>query len=90
VTNTKIKNPANFVVNLLLTYKIPVAYHGLQSVTASLNMQNILDERYYNYTYSSENPVGGVYDPSLPGGEAYNSAFVGEPRSFELDLTAKF
>jgi iron complex outermembrane receptor protein len=90
VTNTKIQNPANFVVNLLLSYKIPVAYKGLQSLTASLNMQNLLDERYYNYTYSSENPVGGVYDPSLPGGQAYNSAFIGEPRSFMLDLVAKF
>jgi iron complex outermembrane receptor protein len=90
VTNTKIQNPANFVVNLLLSYKIPVAYKGLQSLTASLNMQNLLDERYYNYTYSSENPVGGVYDPSLPGGQAYNSGFIGEPRSFMLDLVAKF
>jgi iron complex outermembrane receptor protein len=90
VTNQKIENPANFVVNLLLSYKIPCAYKGLQSVTASLNMQNILNEKYYNYTYSSENPVGGVYDPSLPGGQAYNSAFVGEPRSFTVDLVAKF
>ncbi len=90
VTNTKIQNPANFIVNLLLTYKIPVAYKGLESLTASLNMQNILNEKYYTYTYSSENPVGGVYDPSLPGGQAYNSAFVGEPRAFTVDLVAKF
>jgi hypothetical protein len=53
-------------------------------------MQNILNEKYYTYTYSSENPVGGVYDPSLPGGQAYNSAFVGEPRAFTVDLVAKF
>ena len=90
VTNTKIQNPANFVVNLLLSYKIPIHSARLQSLTASLNIQNILDERYYTYTYSSENPVGGVYDPSLPGGEAYNSAFVGEPRSLMLDVVAKF
>jgi iron complex outermembrane receptor protein len=90
VTNTKIQNPANFVVNLLLSYKIPIHYSYLQSLTASLNMQNLLDERYYNYIYSSENPVGGVYDPSLPGGQAYNSAFVGEPRSFQVDLVARF
>jgi iron complex outermembrane receptor protein len=90
VTNTQIKNPANFVVNMLLSYKIPVAHTRLQSLTASLNIQNLLDERYYNYTYSSENPVQGVYDPSLPGGQAYNSAFVAEPRSFLLDLVAKF
>lgn len=90
VTNTKIQNPANFVVNLLLSYKIPVKLARLQSLTASLNIQNLLDERYYTYTYSSENPVGGVYDPSLPGGEAYNSAFVGEPRSLMFDVVAKF
>lgn len=90
VTNTQILNPANFVVNLLLTYKLPVKFHGLQSMTASLNMQNIFNERYYTYTYSSENPVNGYYDPTQPGGAPYNSAFVGEPRSFMLDLTAKF
>jgi len=90
VTNTKIQNPANFLVNLLLTYKIPCAYKGLENLTVSLNMQNIFNEKYYTYTYSSENPVGGVYDPSLPGGQAYNSAFVGEPRSFTVDLVARF
>lgn len=90
VTNTKIQNPANFVVNLLLSYKIPLHYSHLQSLTASLDMQNLLDERYYTYTYSSENPVQGVYDPHLPGGQPYNSAFVGEPRSFTVDLVAKF
>ena len=90
VTNTKIQNPANFVVNMLLTYKIPVHLGALQSVTASLNVQNLLDERYYTYTYSSENPVGGVYDPNLQGGSPYNSAFVGEPRSVMVNVAAKF
>jgi iron complex outermembrane receptor protein len=90
VTNQKKQNPANFVVNLLLSYKIPVPHSALQSLTVSLNMQNILDERYYTYTYSSENPVQGIYDPHLPGGEPYDSAFVGEPRSFTLDLVARF
>ena len=91
VTNTQIQNPANFVVNLLLTYKIPLPpTTPLKSLTLSLNMQNIFDEQYYTYTYSSRNPVGGIYDPTLPGGAPYNSAFIGEPRSFLLDLTAKF
>ncbi len=89
-TNTKIKNPANFVVNLLLTYKIPIHYSYLQSLTVSLNMQNILNEKYYTYTFSSENPVGGIYDPHQPGGQAYNSAFTGEPRSFFVNVVAKF
>jgi len=90
VTNTNILNPANFVVNLLLTYKIPLHTMKLQSLTASLNLQNILDARYYTYTYNAENPVGGYYDPHLPGGQGYNEAFVGEPRSISFDLVAKF
>jgi iron complex outermembrane receptor protein len=90
VTNKKIENPANFVWNVLLTYKIPVHFGALQSLTADLNLQNLLDEKYYTYTYSSENPVQGIYDPHIPGGEAYNSAFSGEPRSVMFDLTAKF
>lgn len=90
VTNQNILNPANFVWNILLTYKIPVHYGKLQSLTADLNLQNITDEKYYTYTYSSENPVEGIYDPHIPGGEPYNSAFVGEPRSILFDLTAKF
>jgi iron complex outermembrane receptor protein len=91
VTNQKVQNPANFVVDILLTYKIPLPGNiPLQSLTASLDMQNILDERYYTYTYASENPVDGIYDPHLPGGEPYDSGFIGQPRSFMVDLTAKF
>jgi outer membrane receptor protein involved in Fe transport len=56
----------------------------------SLNAQNILNQRYYTYTYSSQNPVAGIYDPNLPGGTPYGSGFVGQPRSVLLDLTARF
>ncbi len=91
VTNTKVQNPANFVLNLLFTYKIPLPYNTpLKSLTASLNIQNVLDERYYTYIYASQNPVNGYYDPTLPGGAPYNSGFIGEPQSFTVDLTAKF
>ena len=90
VTNQNILNPANFVWNILLTYKIPVHYGPVQSLTADLNLQNITNEQYYTYTYQSENPVEGIYDPHIPGGEPYNSAFSGEPRSVLFDLTAKF
>ena len=86
VTNTKIENPANFVVNVLLSYKIPIPKSYLQSLTVSLNIQNLLDERYYNYTFSSEDPEAGLYLP----GTAFNSAFVGQPRSFFLDAVARF
>jgi iron complex outermembrane receptor protein len=90
VTNKKIENPANFIFNLLLSYKIPLHYSALQSLTVDLNMQNLFDKRYYSYIYNSENPVQGIYDPHIPGGETYNSAFTGEPRSFMLDVVAKF
>jgi len=97
VTNTGILNPANFLLNLLITYHIPVHTHYLKSLTASLNMQNITDERYYTYTYNSEDPTtdpvngyGGIYDPNLPGGAPFGSGFIGEPRSFTVDLVAKF
>ena len=75
---------------MLLTYKIPIPHSALQSLTVSLNAQNIFNTRYYTYTYSSQNPVAGIYDPNLPGGQPYNSGFVGQPRSVLLDLTAKF
>jgi iron complex outermembrane receptor protein len=89
-TNTNILNPANFLVNLLFTYKIPVHAPLLKSLDADLNIQNLFDSHYYTYTFSSENPVNGVYDPNLPGGQPYNEAFEGEPRSFTVDLIAKF
>ncbi len=90
VTNQNILNPGNIVVNMLLTYKIPIPRSALQSLTVSLNAQNIFNTRYYTYTYSSQNPVAGIYDPNLPGGQPYGSGFVGQPRSVLLDLTAKF
>jgi iron complex outermembrane receptor protein len=91
VTNQKVKNPANFIVNLLLTYKIPLPHDiPLKSLTADINATNIFDDRYYSYTYSSENGVGGIYDPNQPGGQPYNSAFVGEPRAVTVDLVARF
>jgi iron complex outermembrane receptor protein len=86
VTNTKIENPANFVVNVLLSYKIPIPKTYLQSLTLSLNIENLFDERYYNYTFSSEDPEAGLYLP----GTSFNSAFVGQPRSFFLDAVARF
>jgi iron complex outermembrane receptor protein len=86
VTNTKIENPANFVVNVLLSYKIPLPKTYLQSLTLSLNIQNLLDERYYTYTFQSEDPEAGLYLP----GTGFNSAFVGQPRSFFLDAVARF
>ncbi len=86
VTNTSILNPANFVVNLLFTYKVPVNEHHLKSLTLDLNIQNLLNAHYYTYTFGSEDPEGGLYLP----GTSFNSAFFGEPRAFTVDAVARF
>jgi iron complex outermembrane receptor protein len=86
VTNTEILNPANYIVNLLLSYKIPVNRGTLKDVTLSLNLQNILDEHYYTYTYSSDTANQGIYSINPP----FNSALIGPPRSITFDVTAKF
>jgi iron complex outermembrane receptor protein len=90
VTDTKVENPANFIVNLLLSYKIPVHDTYLKSLTATLNVTNLLGEKYYSYEYSAENPVQGIYDPHLQGGMPYDEAFFGQPRTILLDLVARF
>jgi iron complex outermembrane receptor protein len=86
VTDTKIENPANFLVNLFLSYKIPLEYSHLQSLTVDLNMQNIFNEHYYTYEYSADNPLNGFYSYLPP----FTAAFEGEPRSFTVDLVARF
>jgi len=88
VTNTSILNPANFVVNLLLSYKVPLPKTYLQGLTLSLNVQNLFDEKYDVYTYQSENPSpgSGLYLP----GTGFNSAYTASPRSITIDAVAKF
>ena len=86
VTNTQILNPANFVVNLLLSYKVPVNIGALKNVTVALNALNLLDEHYYTYTYSSDTANGGIYSINPP----FNSGLIGPPRSFTVDVTARF
>jgi iron complex outermembrane receptor protein len=79
-------NPANFIVNFLISYKLPVNTHRLKSLTLTLNAQNIADWHYYTYRYNSEIASGGVYS-ILP---QYESGLIGPPRSLELDLVARF
>jgi iron complex outermembrane receptor protein len=86
VTNTQILNPANYTVNLLVSYKVPVHYKALHDVTLTLNMQNILDEHYYVYRYSSNVAVAGVYGVN----PSFDSGLIGPPRSITFDVTAKF
>ncbi len=79
-------NPANFIVNFLISYKLPVHTAKIDSLTLTLNAQNIANWHYYNYRYNSELPSGGYYSV-LP---EYESGLIGPPRSLELDLVAKF
>jgi iron complex outermembrane receptor protein len=86
ITDVNDLNPANVVFNLLLTYKVPVHYHGLKELTFSLNGQNIFDEHYYEYTYSQYLPVGGCYGC----GPSVKEALIGPPTSVTFDVSAKF
>ena len=86
ITDTQIKNPANFVVNLLASYTIPIQSHHIQSLNITFTALNIFQKHYYTYTYSSETANAGVYSINPP----FNSALIGPPRSLQLDLTAKF
>jgi hypothetical protein len=49
-------------------------------------MQNIFNEHYYTYEYSADNPLNGFYSYLPP----FTAAFEGEPRSFTVDLVARF
>ncbi len=86
VTNTQIQNPANFELNLLLSYTIPIHSHRIQSLNVTFNALNLLDEHYFTYKYSSETANAGVYSINPP----FESGLIGPPRSLTLDLTARF
>jgi iron complex outermembrane receptor protein len=49
-------------------------------------MQNIFDEHYYTYRYSSDTANAGVYSINPP----FDSGLIGPPRSFTVDMSAKF
>jgi iron complex outermembrane receptor protein len=85
-TNVNAMNPANFIMNFMASYQLPVHMQRLQSVTLTFTALNFLNVHYYNYRYSSELPSGGVYS-ILP---EYQSGLIGPPASFQLDLRARF
>jgi iron complex outermembrane receptor protein len=73
------------VLNLHTSYKLPIHNPYLKSVTFSLNVDNLLDRKYYLHYYNSykEYDFGAVGNP-------YSSAYPGEPRFFELGVVARF
>jgi iron complex outermembrane receptor protein len=86
ITDPYNKNDPNFIINLYGSYKIPIHSHALQSVTATLTIDNLLDTKYFTDKYYSEIAYNGVYS-ILP---QYESGLIGPPRSIQLDLTARF
>jgi iron complex outermembrane receptor protein len=83
------KLPGYLLMNLLLSYKLPMhGYDHLQSLTFSVNAQNLLGLGYYQYYFLSpaELPVSGGF-ANTP---TYASAFTGIPRSIYFSVSAKF
>jgi iron complex outermembrane receptor protein len=83
------KLPGYLLMNLLLSYKLPMhGYDHLQSITFSVNAQNLLGLGYYQYYFlaPAELPANGGF-ANTP---TYASAFTGIPRSIYFSVSAKF
>ena len=74
-----------FLVNLSASYKIPIHKDHLQSLTVSLNVDNLLDRHYYVHYYQSYKEYG-----FNAVGQPYNQAYPGEPRFIEVGLSGRF
>ena len=74
-----------FLVNLSASYKIPIHKDHLQSLTVSLNVDNLLDRHYYVHYYQSYKEYG-----FNAVGNPYNQAYPGEPRFIEVGLSGRF
>ena len=86
VTNPNNKLPAFTVYNLLLSYTLPTpTLPVVKHVRFDLNLQNLFDERYWQYYYSQIPPVNGEYL-----GGAYQDGLPGEPFSATFTVTARF
>ena len=74
-----------FLLNLSAQYEIPLNVSHLKSVTLSLNVDNILDNKYYVHLYN-------IYKQFAfnPVGQQQSYALIGEPRFIELGLSGRF
>ncbi len=86
---TFFKLPAYLLMNLLVSYKLPLHFQHVQYVKLALNMQNILGIKYYQHLFFS-----GAQIPTGNGGylntPQYISAYTGPPRSVEVSATIRF
>jgi len=86
VTDPNHKLHAFTVYNLLLSYTMPTpSLPMLKNVKFDLNLQNLFNERYWQYYYSQIPPVNGEYL-----GNAYEDGLPGEPFSATFTVTARF
>jgi outer membrane receptor protein involved in Fe transport len=73
------------VYNILLSYNLPTPYLPAKELKFVLNLQNIFNEKYWQYYYSQIPPVNGEYY-----GSSYEDGLPGEPFSATFSVTAKF
>ncbi len=86
VTDPNHMQHAFTVYNLLLSYTLPTPeLPAVKSFKFDLNLQNLFNERYWQYYYSQIPPVNGLYL-----GNSYEDGLPGEPFSATFSVTAKF
>jgi iron complex outermembrane receptor protein len=86
VTDTNHRLSAFAVFNLLLSYTMPTPELPMvKHVKFDLNIQNLFDQRYYQYFYSQITPVAGAYV-----GNSFNNGLPGEPFAVTFTATARF
>ncbi len=85
VTNPNDKLPAFTVYNILIGYTLPTHWYRLKHLRFELNLQNITNERYWQYYYSQIPPVNGEYL-----GGAYEDGQPGMPFAATFSVTARF
>jgi iron complex outermembrane receptor protein len=85
VTDPNHMQHAFTVYNILLSYNLPLRGLPLKELKFILNLQNIFDEKYWQYYYSQIPPVNGEYY-----GSSYEDGLPGEPFSATFSVTARF
>lgn len=77
--------PGYFLVNLSAHYKILIHKYHINSVSLSLNVDNLLNNQYYVHLYHIYKEFG-----FYPVGQQQSYALIGEPRFIEVGISGKF
>ncbi len=82
------KLPAYLLMNLLLSYDMPIHGYRIHNLKFTLNIKNLLGLHYYQHYFlaPAEIPQNGGFALT----PTYASAYVGPPRAFYFDVSAKF